>query len=678
MSPDRKERLLRGKSHPKGLVIKTEVDKAFYETLAKEFDKLRDQFNVQSEQREEETKELLNALETISQNTKLADQLKQLEQAITGIEIPDNKQVVIEGLSELVKAVRENKPKEFPKISNKEVVSGLRQLRKAVEKQTVGQEPSDYTPVRRVILAGNRLIYDDSTGGGVISSGGGGIQDSLVATVGGNQAIRITGSITASIDTTGLATDATDTNTAATASSVDSVDDKTPALGQALSAASTPVVLPATQITTLTPPAAITGFATSAKQDTIIGHVDGIEGLLGGTLAVSNAGLTELAAAINSSKIDVNIVSSDVATGGTSAADDADFTAGTTAGTPAMGVFDSTPDSVTDGDLGTIGINSTRAVRTVIEAGNANIGDVDVASSALPTGASTSAKQDTVIGHLDGVEGLLTTIDGDTGTLAGAVSGSEMQVDVVGALPAGTNNIGDVDVLTVPADPFGVNADAASATGSISAKLRFIAGTGIPITGTVAVTQSGTWDEVGINDSGNSITVDNGGTFAVQGTGTVADDATTPGNPVMIGGKAVETDGTDPTSVSAEDDVAILRTDRNRRMLVNTYHPNLWSVNEDHTTAQTNNELKAAPGANLSLYITDIVVSNGAVAGSIEFFEDTGGTPVQKVGIIYMAINGGAVMNFSTPIRITANKNFGFTSTTSTTHGITVNGFTAP
>jgi hypothetical protein len=63
-----------------------------------------------------------------------------------------------------------------------------------------------------------------------------------------------------------------------------SIDDKTPALGQALAAASVPVVLPAAQITTLTPPAAITGFATSAKQDTIItglssidGHVDGLE-----------------------------------------------------------------------------------------------------------------------------------------------------------------------------------------------------------------------------------------------------------------------------------------------------------------------------------------------------------------------------------------------------------------
>lgn len=53
---------------------------------------------------------------------------------------------------------------------------------------------------------------------------------------------------------------------------------------------------------------------------------------------------------------------------------------------------------------------------------------------------------------------------------------------VTAHLAAGDNNIGDIDVLTVPADPFGVNADAASATGSISAKLRFIAATGIPVT----------------------------------------------------------------------------------------------------------------------------------------------------------------------------------------------------
>ena len=77
-----------------------------------------------------------------------------------------------------------------------------------------------------------------------------------------------------------------------------------------------------------------------------------------------------------------------------------------------------------------------------LPAGSNNIGDVDVLSSALPTGAATSALQTSS-------EAILTTIDADTSTLAGAVSGTEMQVDVVASLPAGSNNIGDVDVLSV-------------------------------------------------------------------------------------------------------------------------------------------------------------------------------------------------------------------------------------
>lgn len=57
-----------------------------------------------------------------------------------------------------------------------------------------------------------------------------------------------------------------------------------------------------------------------------------------------------------------------------------------------------------------------------------------------------------------------------------ALTGSgNFKTAVAEALPAGTNNIGDVDIVTVPADPFGANSDAASATGSISAKLRAIA-----------------------------------------------------------------------------------------------------------------------------------------------------------------------------------------------------------
>ena len=56
---------------------------------------------------------------------------------------------------------------------------------------------------------------------------------------------------------------------------------------------------------------------------------------------------------------------------------------------------------------------------------------VDVVSTALPSGASTLAEQQSQTS-------LLTTIDADTSSLAGCVSGTEVQVDVVSsALPSG-------------------------------------------------------------------------------------------------------------------------------------------------------------------------------------------------------------------------------------------------
>lgn len=70
----------------------------------------------------------------------------------------------------------------------------------------------------------------------------------------------------------------------------------------------------------------------------------------------------------------------------------------------------------------------------------ANPMPVSAASLPLPTGAATLVEQ-------QAQTALLTTIDGDTSALAGTVAGSELQVDVVAALPAGNNNIGDVDAI---------------------------------------------------------------------------------------------------------------------------------------------------------------------------------------------------------------------------------------
>jgi len=71
-----------------------------------------------------------------------------------------------------------------------------------------------------------------------------------------------------------------------------SIDGKIPALGQALEAASVPVVLPAAQITTLTPPAAITGFALEA----------------GGNLADIKTAVEVIDNAISGSEMQVDVV----------------------------------------------------------------------------------------------------------------------------------------------------------------------------------------------------------------------------------------------------------------------------------------------------------------------------------------------------------------------------------
>ena len=111
--------------------------------------------------------------------------------------------------------------------------------------------------------------------------------------------------------------------------------------------------------------------------------------------------------------------------------------------------------------------------------------------------------------------------------------------------------------------------------------------------------------------------------------------------------------------------------------VVDISHPNAWSVTETNGSAQTNNELKAAPGAGLSLYITDIIISNGGTAGSVLFVETTG-TPVTVIEKLYFGVNSGVPIRFITPIKLTANKNFGFTSASVSTHTILVNGYTAP
>lgn len=63
-------------------------------------------------------------------------------------------------------------------------------------------------------------------------------------------------------------------------------------------------------------------------------------------------------------------------------------------------------------------LNSGAVISAPVLANVRLIGEtVSIGSSVLPTGAATEAKQDALIGHVDGLEGLLSTIDADTGSL---------------------------------------------------------------------------------------------------------------------------------------------------------------------------------------------------------------------------------------------------------------------
>lgn len=124
-----------------------------------------------------------------------------------------------------------------------------------------------------------------------------------------------------------------------------------------------------------------------------------------------------------------------------------DIVASLPAGTNNIGDIDVLSSALPTGAATSALQTSSEALLTTIDADTSALAgtvagtelQVDVLTSALPAGAATSALQTSS-------EAILTTIDADTSTLAGTVAGSEQQVDIVASLPAGSNTIGAVTI----------------------------------------------------------------------------------------------------------------------------------------------------------------------------------------------------------------------------------------
>ncbi len=111
---------------------------------------------------------------------------------------------------------------------------------------------------------------------------------------------------------------------------------------------------------------------------------------------------------------------------------------------------------------------------------------------------------------------------------------------------------------------------------------------------------------------------------------------------------------------------------RVRRTFVDVRHPNRWFVKLNSSSAQTAQELKAAPGAGLRLVVTDISISSVS-AQTTELL----GAAVNIHEIIYTGGTvGNYVNNLVSGIDLAENVALNVTSTAGVAHSINISGHT--
>lgn len=315
---------------------------------------------------------------------------------------------------------------------------------------------------------------------------------------------------------------------------------------------------------------------------------------------------------------------------------------------------------------------------------------------------------------MNGTDAAIDVIPGD------ATNGLDVDVTRLPAIPAGTNNIGDVDVLTLPA---ATNAGATAKTSdydtgagtdtvtmfglALPASGGAVQGgtstnpvrtdptgtTTQPVSGTVTANLAAGTNNIGDvdilsiaagdNNIGNVdiVTMPNvtlaAGTNTNEVVGDVAHDDVVAGNPVLVAASSETMADSAPANRVSADGDAIRISATDGAIYVIPTGPQTWSYHVNGSAALTDATVHAAPGAGLSLYVTDIVISSGAATAMNAFFEE-GTTTV--LGPFYLeAVAGrGAALHFGTPKKITANTALTVTTSAAIAHSIDVTGFIAP
>lgn len=278
----------------------------------------------------------------------------------------------------------------------------------------------------------------------------------------------------------------------------------------------------------------------------------------GSTVPVSNAGLTALNGAIAGTEVQTDIVAA--------------LPAGT--------------NNIGDVDIASLPNEGQQTMANSISVAVASDQSAIPVSGTVSTGGLTDAQLRATPVPVDASGSTVPVSNAGLTALNGAISGTEVQVDVVAALPAGTNNIGDVDIASLP------NEGQQTMANSISVA--------------VASDQS-----------------------VIPVVGGAANGSPVSGNPVYISGRA---SNAVPTDVGADGDAAGMWTQRNGAPVV-TMAPHVglvgspWTLTSEtaqYTTTQTSTVLVAG-GASERIVVTKVQIqAGGTTAGTLQLYFGTG------------------------------------------------------
>ena len=458
--------------------------------------------------------------------------------------------------------------------------------------------------------------------------------------------------------------------------SLSSIDTKTPALGQALAADSVPVVLTAAQLSTLTPPAAITGYATETTLGTRLSESDfdtktgslteaapasdtASSGLNGRLQRIAQR-LTSLIALLPTSLGQKTMANS---LGVAIASDQSTLTTqgGKTNNNAAPGdtnlgvlpaVANAATQSWTEGNQAALSVDLSGNTRIVAndETASGNI----TTQNLVPTGTATanSAVEISIVGKsLVAIQvtgtytGALTpqvTVNGTT--WVSAAGGSVLLNMASGAYSAtissATQGIFIFDCAGF--NKFRISANAA-VTGTAAVTLRASAATGMVSLDNAL--------PAGTESIGNIATVSTVTTVSTLTGAGVAHDGADSGNPHKMGARATNVE---ISSVSANNDRTDLVATMTGKLIVQPFSNPENLVSGAITTAMTgttSTSLIAAPGAGLRNYITQITVSNShaTVGTDVAIQDGSGGTTLYTIPAT--ANYGGATITFPVPLR---------------------------